>query len=164
MEDEIDFGKYKGHTIKEIYKFVPDYLDWCLINVEKFYIDLSELKTLPTPTPMRLGCFTLNGMEAWVSNMSPNKNYIKEAYKFIGLGNIIEESKFNFSEKAKAAATKKAEKLNQLNDEIYEDQHPSNNPDYYDTSYEKYGGYNDFDDDTIDTAFEGDPSATWNVD
>jgi hypothetical protein len=41
---------------------------------------------------------------------------------------------------------------------------------YYDDSdryvsrYEKYNGYNGFDDDTIDNAFEGDPSATWNVD
>ena len=31
-------------------------------------------------------------------------------------------------------------------------------------SYEKYGGYNDFDDDTIDDAFEGYPELTWNVD
>lgn len=31
-------------------------------------------------------------------------------------------------------------------------------------SYQKYNGYNDFDDNTIDNAFEGDPDATWNVD
>ena len=31
-------------------------------------------------------------------------------------------------------------------------------------SYSQYGGYNDFDDDTINSAFEGDPEATWNVD
>jgi hypothetical protein len=40
--------------------------------------------------------------------------------------------------------------------------------DYYDEdytpSYEKYGGYNGYDDDTIDSAFEGDPEATWNID
>ena len=30
--------------------------------------------------------------------------------------------------------------------------------------YEKYNGYNGFDDDTIDTAFDGHPKATWNVD
>jgi hypothetical protein len=38
-------------------------------------------------------------------------------------------------------------------------------PDYaYQSSYEKYGGYNGYDDDAIDYAFEGDPSNTWNVD
>lgn len=31
-------------------------------------------------------------------------------------------------------------------------------------SYSQYGGYNDFDDDTINSAFEGNPEATWNVD
>jgi hypothetical protein len=38
------------------------------------------------------------------------------------------------------------------------------NGSYDKPSYEKYNGYNDFDDDTIDNAFEGDPEATWNVD
>ena len=31
-------------------------------------------------------------------------------------------------------------------------------------SYEKYGGYNGYDDDTIDYGFDGFPEATWNVD
>jgi hypothetical protein len=31
-------------------------------------------------------------------------------------------------------------------------------------SYDKYGGYNGYDDDTIDSAFDGDPMNTWNVD
>lgn len=33
-----------------------------------------------------------------------------------------------------------------------------------DSNYEKYGGYNGYNDDTIDNAFEGDPENTWNVD
>lgn len=36
--------------------------------------------------------------------------------------------------------------------------------DDYDNVYSKYGGYNGYDDQTIDDAFEGDPSLTWNVD
>jgi len=32
------------------------------------------------------------------------------------------------------------------------------------SGYEKYGGYNGYDDGTIDNAFEGDPENTWNVD
>ncbi len=36
--------------------------------------------------------------------------------------------------------------------------------DSYRPSYEKYNGYNGWDDDTIDQAFDGDPEATWNVD
>ena len=34
----------------------------------------------------------------------------------------------------------------------------------YRSSYSQYGGYNGYDDDTINSAFEGDPEATWNVD
>ncbi len=34
----------------------------------------------------------------------------------------------------------------------------------YGQNFDRYGGYNDFSDDVIDDAFEGDPSATWNVD
>ncbi len=33
-----------------------------------------------------------------------------------------------------------------------------------DSPYEKYNGYNGYDDDTIDEAFDGYPEATWNVD
>ena len=34
----------------------------------------------------------------------------------------------------------------------------------YTPSYNKYGGYNGYDDQTIDDVFGGDPSATWNID
>lgn len=45
----------------------------------------------------------------------------------------------------------------------------SKTPYYYEENYDnrsfgKYGGYNGYDDETIDEAFEGDPSLTWNVD
>jgi len=33
-----------------------------------------------------------------------------------------------------------------------------------DSPYEKYNGYNGYDDETIDVAFDGHPEATWNVD
>ena len=39
-----------------------------------------------------------------------------------------------------------------------------NSDDDYDNGYSKYGGYNGYDDDTIDSAFEGDPELTWNID
>ncbi len=39
--------------------------------------------------------------------------------------------------------------------ESYDDDSPS---------YSKYGGYNGYDDDTIDSAFEGMPELTWNID
>ena len=49
---------------------------------------------------------------------------------------------------------------NGLMDELYDD------CSYHEggRSYEEYGGYNGYDDDTIDDAFDGFPEATWNVD
>lgn len=44
----------------------------------------------------------------------------------------------------------------------YEPEFPSNEPGW--GSYEEYGGYNGYDDYTIDSAFDGDPEATWNID
>ncbi len=49
------------------------------------------------------------------------------------------------------------------NDDVsYNDWH--GNYDVEDSPYEKYHGYNGYDDDTIDEAFDGYPEATWNVD
>lgn len=39
-----------------------------------------------------------------------------------------------------------------------------NYDDDYDNGYNKYGGYNGYDDNTIDEAFDGNPSLTWNCD
>lgn len=51
------------------------------------------------------------------------------------------------------------EKTSYSNDYYYD-----NSDDDYDNGYSKYGGYNGYDDQTIDDVFEGDPSLTWNVD
>lgn len=39
-DDFLDFGKYKGMTIKEVIDDDPEYLVWCLDNVNFF--DVSE--------------------------------------------------------------------------------------------------------------------------
>ena len=52
------------------------------------------------------------------------------------------------------------EKKTSYSDDYYYD----NNEDDYDDGYSKYGGYNGYDDDTIDSAFEGNPELTWNID
>ena len=57
------------------------------------------------------------------------------------------------------------------NTEILDNEVENNNLDYdssdyidgYNPSYEMYGGYNGYDDDTINDAFDGDPLNTWNI-
>ena len=41
---------------------------------------------------------------------------------------------------------------------------PDDDQEGRDISFSKYGGYNDWDDDSIDEAFDSDPELTWNVD
>lgn len=45
-----------------------------------------------------------------------------------------------------------------------DDYYYDNYDDDYDNGYSKYGGYNGYDNNTIDEAFDGDPSLTWNCD
>ena len=47
---------------------------------------------------------------------------------------------------------------------FYSDDYYYDNYDDDDNGYSKYGGYNGYDDQTIDDAFEGDPSLTWIID
>lgn len=49
--DKCHFGKHKGHSFADIYKFEPSYIQWAIIHVSHFIINISEFEALPTPTP-----------------------------------------------------------------------------------------------------------------
>jgi len=119
LDTEFTFGKFSGKTIREVIKIQPDYIDWCAINLDHFYISdeiITEVKAI-IPT-------------------------------------------FVLSEEGQSKLTEKYE--------TWESQQQDNDDnDYYDDnspSYEKYGGAYGYDDDTIDSAFEGDPENYWNID
>lgn len=42
-EDQLEFGKYKGRTIRDIFSNDPNYILWLSDNLEDFYIDFSRL-------------------------------------------------------------------------------------------------------------------------
>lgn len=39
LTDRLNFGRYRGKTIKEIANSTPSYLEWCLKNVSWFKMD-----------------------------------------------------------------------------------------------------------------------------
>jgi hypothetical protein len=82
-----------------------------MINVPYFYVSLEELTDLPTPTPMKNLSFTINGEEYWISNFSPDTDYIAQAYKYLRQGKTIPEEEFEFSDAAKNAAQFKLDLL-----------------------------------------------------
>lgn len=48
--DLINFGKHKGKLLSEIYKYQPSYLEWAILKIENFKIDIQAFEKLPTPT------------------------------------------------------------------------------------------------------------------
>ncbi len=50
-EDIIDFGKNKGYTLAQIWKYEPTYISWLILNHDSFCIDVIKFKHLPKPTP-----------------------------------------------------------------------------------------------------------------
>lgn len=50
--DILDFGKNKGIKLSEVFKFQPSYIEWAIINIEHFRIDMKLFRKLPNPTPL----------------------------------------------------------------------------------------------------------------
>jgi hypothetical protein len=50
-ESIMDFGVNKGHPVKLIYKYYPDYLKWLIMNAKDFFIEIEVFKCLSCPTP-----------------------------------------------------------------------------------------------------------------
>jgi len=78
---------------------------------------------------------------------------------------LLNHQIFKLSEHTADAQIKKQRQYS-LSREIEPDEQYNNNSvlDDYDNSGEEYGWYNGWSDDAINYAFDGDPSATWNVD
>ena len=101
LDTAVYFGKYSCYTIREIYQYDPSYLDWCLININNFYIDIELFKKLPYPTPMRLLKLKINSKIQWFGGtLGPTDNYIKSAQEYLNEGNFLEKKDFKFSENA----------------------------------------------------------------
>jgi hypothetical protein len=50
--DKLNFGKNKGYLLSEIFKYQPSYIEWAIINIESFKIDIAEFEKLSNPTPV----------------------------------------------------------------------------------------------------------------
>lgn len=73
---------------------------------------------------------------------------------------IVAEDTIEYCEPSVLLSDYIPEKKTSYSDDYFFD----NYDDDYDNGYNKYGGYNGYDDNTIDEAFDGNPSLTWNCD
>ena len=149
---KIDFGMYKGYDLGIVYVFDPSYIEWCINNISGFHIsDMDELKEISIINKEVDWHLRLIGEPSLIAGIDTFDTYEKLAAN-IELG----DNKYIFNEET---INKNKANSGLLNSQRRE------NDDYDEGSdYEKYGGYNGYDDDTIDNAFEGDPTNTWNVD
>jgi hypothetical protein len=49
IDTVFNFGKYAGKTVREVLDIQPSYIDWCVINLEHFYIlpeDIDHIKSI----------------------------------------------------------------------------------------------------------------------
>jgi len=43
-DSKLDFGMYKGYELGIVFVFDPSYIEWCINNIDNFFIsDLNEL-------------------------------------------------------------------------------------------------------------------------
>src|SRR5688572_25587677 len=49
-DDVMTFGKNKGISLGEIYKYQPSYIEWLILNTDHIAIDVELFKKLPDPT------------------------------------------------------------------------------------------------------------------
>ena len=130
MDDEFDFGKYKGLSLSDVMDINPEYIIWCMLNISnnrycRFIISdeaMEELKAIYINFPV------IRRIED-----------IRENYMLSDYYSNTDEMRYD-------------------NESLIE----SSTYDRYSGSYaQDEMGYSD---DEIDTIFDGDPNAYWNID
>ena len=48
----LNFGKYKGETVEEVYQKDASYLQWCLENIERFNLSDKEVDLIEAKAEM----------------------------------------------------------------------------------------------------------------
>ncbi len=101
--DKLNFGKNKGHLLKDIYKYQPSYIEWLILNVEDFAINIEAFITLPKPTPIGYGF--VRGTAGYKKIMNDNSSLFEKFSKtdqnqLVSIDDIYEliESGFELNE------------------------------------------------------------------
>ena len=105
--DKIDFGKHSGHTLEEIYRFSPSYLEWAIEYVDNFILDINEFENLPQPTPyIKLYPHKIKD-NIILQFFSHTESDIQHAYNALKNGEILNEIDYHFPERIKEINNKK---------------------------------------------------------
>lgn len=134
LDDKFRFGKFKGCTFAEVAMYSPDYIRWVILNVEGNICVFCD----SVIEELRI-MFPHIIIEEWIDEVRKMRIYEYEEYV-----KSQEDDSYDWDDN------------NMLNDD-------------YGSSYGRYSGSYaqdemGYSDDDIDTIFDGDPSAYWNID
>lgn len=110
---KLQFGKHQGYSLAEVYWFFPDYLEWCIVNITGFCLDLGAFKKLQDPLDISPGGLT-NEAEMliklgsaikleifYISITKWNLDSISRCYDILSQGFQFKTKEFTLSENAK---------------------------------------------------------------
>ena len=99
--DELTFSMFKGYTLLQIFKYAPDFITWLIERTDKYYVDISQFESLPTPTPYPYKTEMVMPSGAIIEAIPKGVNNIPNALIFEDSGGIIATMRFLFSDKIK---------------------------------------------------------------
>jgi hypothetical protein len=142
--NKLTFGKFNGYSLKDVYLFEPDYIQWLMINHDTFCVDPEDFYKLPTiDSNNTLQSLYLDAFE------KIGIKYTDAAVKLHTEGKLRLGKCFKFSNTAiEANNEKRSLKKESATKANYS----------HSTSRGSYRV------NIINEAFDGDPSATWNID
>ncbi|MCQ2345893.1 MAG: hypothetical protein MJZ82_03915 [Paludibacteraceae bacterium] len=134
LESRFTFGRYKGLTLADVMDINPEYLIWCVTTIEQFLLYDNALEE------------------------------IRIAYPNFPIYEAFERCRLNNLERPPIDSYATGNEPCDYGDDSEDYQCYDDEPTYdrYNGSYaQDVMGYSD---DDIDTIFDGDPSACWNID
>jgi hypothetical protein len=145
---KLDFGMYKGYDLGIVYIFDPSYIDWCINNIDKFYItDLDELKELEVINENLDWQYKMIGDPSLIPNID-----VFDFQDLIDMNITLGDKKYKFSEETLNKNEQKSNLSTYLNshENNYDEGYGySSNDDYDEYSsndeYDEYGGDDEYD-------------------
>lgn len=84
VETTLTFGKYNGKSIRDILVIQPSYLDWCIINLEHFYLDDDVIESMEATNKFKIssqaqGILSKKKQNWLTQNNDSDYNYNRDA-------------------------------------------------------------------------------------
>ncbi len=92
LDSKLTFGKFAGLTIRELITLQPDYIEWCALNLDHFYINQQTiLKAKSVSSDFVISEDAIECMEEKYSSYQENLYYLEQDNEY---SNQCEEDSF----------------------------------------------------------------------